>query len=290
MYNFVEFIFMKKIKKLLIEQVFPILLTFLTFLVLSTLLYGLLLILDSLHLGGPIILDFRRREVLFGIIVYLKTAIDFAIFIGNLMHTNPGWKKRIAIELGTAIGNGLGTFLILILWTVFKAIPLLMIVMIFIAAVILLRMAQESFEEFLKQRQSFIKLKMPVSLLQDQLNFVNKIFRPILRFFVPNLNLTKTKKLSFVNLVVFSFTIPFVLGLDDFAGYIPLFTLINVFGFSIGILLGHMLLTIGLFAFPKKTVEIVKHPIVLIGGGIAFIGLGIYGFYESIVILLSILH
>jgi len=106
------------------------------------------LILDSLHIGGPIILDFRRREVLFGIIVYLKTGIDFAIFIGNLMHTNPGWKKRVAIELGTAIGNGLGTFLILILWTVFKAIPLLMIVMIFLAAVILLRMAQESLKNF----------------------------------------------------------------------------------------------------------------------------------------------
>lgn len=90
--------------------------------------------------------------------------------------------------------------------------------------------------------------------------------------------------------MVFSFTIPFVLGLDDFAGYIPLFTLINVFGFSLGILLGHMLLTIGLFAFPKKTVEVVKHPIVLIVGGIAFIGLGIYGFYESIVILLGIIH
>lgn len=281
---------MKKTKKLLIEQALPIFLTFLTFLVLATLLYGLLLILDSFHLGAPIILDFRRREVLFGIIIYLKTAIDFAIFIGNLMHTNPGWKKRIAIELGTAIGNGLGTFLILILWTVFKAIPLLMIIMIFFASVVLLRMAQESFEEFLKQRQSFIKLKMPVSLLQDQLNFVNKIFRPILRFFVPNLNLTKTKKLSFVNLVVFSFTIPFVLGLDDFAGYIPLFTLINVFGFSLGILLGHMLLTIGLFAFPKMTVSVVKHPIVLIVGGLAFIGLGIYGFYESILILLSIIH
>src|ERR1035437_9144416 len=278
---------MKKTKKLLIEQAFPIFLTILTFLVLATLLYGLLLILDSLHIGGPIILDFRRREVLFGIIIYLKTAIDFAIFIGNLMHTNPGWKKRIAIELGTAIGNGLGTFLVLALWTVFKAIPILMIIMIFIASVVLLRMAQESFEEFLKQRQSFIKLKMPVSLLQDQLNFVNKIFRPILRFFVPNLNLTKTKKLSFANLVVFSFTIPFVLGLDDFAGYIPLFTLVNVFGFSLGILLGHMLLTIGLFAFPKKTVEVVKHPIVLIIGGIAFIGLGVYGFYESIVILLG---
>lgn len=290
LYNFVEFILMRKIKKLLIEQVLPIFLTVCTFLVLATFLYGLLLILGSLHIGAPVILDFRRREVLFGIIIYLKTAVDFAIFIGNLMHTNPGWKKRIAIELGTAIGNGLGTFLILILWTIFKAVPLLMIAMIFIAAVVLLRMAQESFEEFLKQKQSFIKLKMPVSLLQDQLNFVNKIFRPILQFFVPNLNLTKTKKLSFTNLIVFSFTIPFVLGLDDFAGYIPLFTLVNVFGFSIGILLGHMLLTIGLFTFPKLTVRVVKHPFVLIIGGLAFIGLALYGFYESAIILLEIIR
>ena len=280
----------KKFKKLLIEQAFPIFLTFLTFLGLSTLLYGLLLILSTINTGSPIILDFRRREVLFGIIIYLKTAVDFAIFTGNLMHTNPGWKKRIAIELGTAIGNGFGTFLILIIWTIFRSIPPLMIIMIFIASVVLLRIAQESFEEFLKQRQSFIKLKMPVSLLQDQLDIVNRIFRPILKFFVPNLNLTKTKKLSFINLIIFSITIPFVLGLDDFSGYIPLFTLINVFGFTLGILLGHMLLTIGLFAFPKKTVEVVKHPIVLVVGGLAFIGLGVYGFYESVNIFLSWIH
>jgi hypothetical protein len=280
----------KKLKKILIEQAFPIFLTFLTFLGLATLLYGLLLILSTINTGSPIILDFRRREVLFGIIIYLKTAIDFAIFTGNLMHSNPGWKKRIAIELGTAVGNGFGTFLILIIWTIFKSIPPLMIIMIFIASVVLLRMAQESFEEFLKQRASFIKLKMPVSLLQDQLNIVNRIFRPILKFFVPNLNLTKTKKLSFINLVIFSLAIPFVLGLDDFAGYIPLFTLINVFGFTLGILLGHMLLTIGLFAFPKKTVEVVKHPMVLVIGGLAFIGLGIYGFYESVNIFLGWIH
>lgn len=280
----------KKLKKLLIEQALPIFLTFLTFLALATLLYGLLVILSSFNTGAPIILDFRRREVLFGIIIYLKTAIDFAIFTGNLMKSNPGWKKRIAIELGTAVGNGFGTFLILIIWSLFRAVPPLMIVMIFVAAVVLLRMAQESFEEFLKQRESFIKLKMPVGLLQDQLNIINKIFRPILKYVVPNLNLTKTKKLSFINLVVFSLTIPFVLGLDDFAGYIPLFTLINVFGFTLGILLGHMLLTIGLFAFPKKTVEIVKHPIVLVVGGVAFIGLGLYGFWEAIQIFLAWIH
>ncbi len=279
-------------KRLIIRQFIPVILTVLTFLGLATLLYGLLLILSSLNLKYPIILDFRKREVLLGIIIYLKTAIDFAIFIGNLMHSNPGWKKRIAIELGTAVGNAAGTFLILILWTLFKEVPLLMIVMIFIASVVLLRMAEESLEEFLKQKRSFISvnIRKPVSMLQEQLNLVNKLFRPILKFFVPHLNLTRTKKLSFLNLVAFSFTIPFVLGLDDFAGYIPLFTVVNVFGFSVGVLLGHMLLTIGLFAFPSKTVAVVKHPFVLAIGGVAFIGLGLYGFYESFQILLTFIR
>lgn len=279
-----------KIRKIIIEQLFPIFLTFLTFLALSTILYGLLLLLNSLRLSYPIILDFRKREILLGIIIYLKTSVDFAIFIGNLMHTNPGWKKRIAIELGTAIGNGFGTFLVLIVWSLFREIPILMFIGIFIASVVLLKMAEESFEEFLKQKKSFIKIRMPVSLLQKQLDLINNLFRPILRFFVPNLNLTKTKKLSFANLIVFSFTIPFILGLDDFAGYIPVFTYVNVFGFSIGVLLGHMILTMSLFAFPKKTVSIVKHPIVLILGGLAFIGIGVFGFYESLRILLLIIR
>ena len=88
---------MKKLKKILIEQGLPILLTFITFCGLATVLYGILLFINTLNLKSPIVLDFRRREVLLGIIIYLKTAIDFAIFIGNLMHTNPGWKKRMLL-------------------------------------------------------------------------------------------------------------------------------------------------------------------------------------------------
>ena len=276
-------------KKIFIEQLLPIILTVFTFLVLSTLLYGFLLFLNSFLLQDQVILDFRKRDVLIGIAVYLKTAIDFAIFIGNLMRTNPGWKKRIAIELGTAVGNAFGTFLVLAVWIFFKQIPILMAIMIFVASIILLRMAEESLQEFLKQKKSFIKMRMPVYLLQSQLNFINKIFRPILGFFVPDLNLTRAKKLSFANLIVFSFTIPFVLGLDDFAGYISLFSIINVFGFAIGVLLGHMLLNIGLFAFSKKTVQIVTHPFVLIIGGFAFIALGLWGFIETAKLLISLL-
>ena len=275
-------------KKIFIEQFVPLILTVFTFLVLSTVLYGFLLFLNSFLLQDQVILDFRKRDVLIGIAVYLKTAIDFAIFIGNLMRTNPGWQKRIAIELGTAVGNAFGTFLVLTVWIFFKQIPILMATMVFVASVVLFRMAQESFEEFLKQKKSFIKMRMPAYLLQSQLNLVNKLFRPLIGFFVPNLNLTRAKKLTFANLVVFSFTIPFILGLDDFAGYISLFSIINVFGFALGVLVGHMLLNIGLFTFPKKTVQVVTHPFVLIGGGFAFIGLGLWGFIETVRVLLSI--
>lgn len=275
-------------KKIFVERLAPLILTVFTFLVLSTLLYGLLLFLNSFLLQNQVILDFRKRDILIGIAVYLKTAIDFAIFIGNLMRTNPGWKKRIAIELGTAVGNAFGTFLVLSAWIFLKQVPILMAGMIFIASIILLRMAEESLQEFLKQKKSFIRMRMPVYLLQAQLNFINKIFRPVLGFFVPDLNLTRAKKLSFANLIVFSFTIPFVLGLDDFAGYISLFSIINVFGFTLGVLLGHMLLNIGLFAFSKKTVQIVTHPFVLIGGGFAFIALGLWGFIETANVLLSL--
>jgi len=275
-------------KKIFIQQLVPIILTVFTFLVLSTLLYGFLLFMNSFLLQNQVILDFRKRDVLIGIAVYLKTAIDFAIFIGNLMRTNPGWKKRIAIELGTAVGNAFGTFLVLAIWIFFKQIPILMAIMVFIASVVLFRMAQESFEEFLKQKKSFIKMRMPAYLLQSQLNVVSRLFRPLIGFFVPNLKLTRAKKLTFANLIVFSFTIPFILGLDDFAGYISLFSIINVFGFALGVLLGHMLLNIGLFTFPKKTVQIVTHPFVLIGGGFAFIVLGLWGFIETARVLLSI--
>lgn len=275
-------------KKIFVEQFVPLILTVFTFLVLSTVLYGFLLFLNSFFLQDQVILDFRKRDVLIGIAVYLKTAVDFAIFIGNLMRTNPGWKKRVAIEIGTAVGNAFGTFLVLAIWIFFKQVPILMAIMIFIASVILFRMAQESFEEFLKQNKSFIRMRMPAYLLQSQLNLVNKLFRPLIGFFVPNLNLTRAKKLSFANLIVFSFTIPFILGLDDFAGYISLFSVINVFGFALGVLVGHMLLNIGLFTFPKKTVQVVTHPFVLIGGGFAFIGLGLWGFIETAKVLLSI--
>jgi hypothetical protein len=78
-----------------------------------------------------------------------------------------------------------------------------------------------------------------------------------------------------------SFTVPFILGLDDFAGYVPLFNVVNVFGFAIGVFLGHMVLNIFLYLSPKRTIQAVKNPIISLVGSIAFVLLAGWGLFEA---------
>ncbi|MEY3197778.1 MAG: hypothetical protein RL023_455 [Candidatus Parcubacteria bacterium] len=82
--------------------------------------------------------------------------------------------------------------------------------------------------------------------------------------------------------MVSSFSVPFILGMDDFAGYVPLFNIVNVFGFGIGVFLGHTILTCFLFISPSKTVQVIKNPVIAILGSLAFIGIAIRGFYDSL--------
>lgn len=272
------------------EQGIPLLLTVLTFFAISLALLVTIFILNLFPTSEKIILHLRLGDILVGLTIYLKTSIDFAIFIGSIMKTNPGWKKRIAIEGGTAIGNALGTILILIIWTFFKEVPALMIIMIAIASLVLLKMAEESIGEFLETRKPHTNSHHVTSFLHGQLGAINKIFKPVLGRLIPNASVTNLRTLSFVSLGIFSFTIPFILGLDDFAGYIPLFSIVNVFGFCIGIFLGHMILNLGLFMAPSKTVQLVKMPIILLLGGFAFMGISIWGFFEAFLILFKLLH
>jgi len=101
------------------------------------------------HFAGtrqPIRPTLHWPDVLVGITIYLKTSIDFAIFIGRLMHKYPRWKNRILIEIGTALGNIAGTLAILLLWDLFREVRVLMAIMIGVAALVLLRMAEEGLD------------------------------------------------------------------------------------------------------------------------------------------------
>ncbi len=273
------------------EQLVPIVLTAVTFFGLWLLLYWFLTILNLFPAKEHILLHLHLPDILVGLIIYLKTSVDFGIFIGNLMRSNPGWKKRIAIELGTAIGNGLGTLVVLTIWNFFREVPLLMAIMILLASLVLLKMAQESLEEFCKAESDMLEvLNKPIGTLNAILERINKLFSPLLNILVPHVGLTRIKTMPWMQLMFFAFSIPFILGLDDFAGYIPLFSIINVYGFAVGVFLGHMILNIALFLSPKKTVQFVQKPLVLLFGGLAFVGIAIWGFYEVIHLLETIFH
>lgn len=275
--------------KVLKEQGIPLILTVVTFFALCASLYLFILGLNLLPSQEKIIPQIRIADVLVGLTIYLKTSIDFAIFIGNLMRTNPGWKKRIAIEIGTAVGNAGGTLIILFIWNFFREVPLLMAAMIFIAALVLLRMAEESFTELLHKFEPQHRFHKPVLLVEQQLAFVNSKFKPILGKLIPNLSITNIKLLPFFGLLAFSFTVPFILGLDDFAGYIPLFSIVNVYGFAVGIFLGHMILNLGLFLSPKHTTKLIDTAPVLAIGGVAFVIIAAWGLYEAVHLLFSVL-
>ena len=77
-------------------------------------------------------------------------------------------------------------------------------------------------------------------------------------------------------------TLHIILGLDDFAGYVPLFSVVSVFGFAIGVFAGHTILNILLYISPDHTTRLVKNPVFALAGSAAFVMLGAWGIVEVV--------
>lgn len=255
---------------------FPVLVAIVTFVGLNALLY---LGVTALNLfpGQKILIDINLTDVIVGLTIYLKTAIDFALIIGILMDKFPGVKNRFAIEVGTALGNGLGTFAVLAIWYFFKEITWLLALMVAFASLVLFKLAQASLEHTEIKDKNLTPI---VGFLNSVLSPINKATNPLVSKIIPDFSFDSNKVNSIWGLFLASMSIPFILGMDDFAGYVPLFSIVNVVGFSVGVFLGHAILNIFLFLNPKKTIEIIKNPVISVLGSIAFVGLAIWGFYE----------
>lgn len=261
------------------RQILPLILTVVVFAGLTGLLFAEIHLLNLFTLDD-ISLAINPLDIIIGLTIYLKTSIDFAVFIGNLMQHNEGTRGRIAIELGTAAGNAAGTMAILLIWTFFKEVRWLLVIMIFIAALVLFKLAEDSLEHAKEAKRHPAWFMHLVHGIDHLLHAFNRLTAPLMNRIMPSGGMRAKTFTSFWPLFAFSFTIPFVLGLDDFAGYVPLFSVINVFGFGIGVFLGHMILNVLLYISPKMTIKLVKLPVIGLLGTIAFIGLGILGFYE----------
>jgi len=269
------------LNKIIINQILPILVAIITFVGLSALLYFEIYFLN-LFPGQKILFDINLADVVVGLTIYLKTAIDFALLIGILMDKFPGIKNRFAIEVGTALGNALGTIAVLVIWYFFKEITWLLALMVVFASLVLFKLAQASLEHTEIKDRNLIPI---VGFLNTILSPINTITKPVISKIIPDFNFDSNKVNSIWALFLASVSIPFILGMDDFAGYVPLFSIVNIVGFCIGVFLGHTILNIFLFLNPKKTIEIIKNPIISVLGSIAFVGLAIWGFYEVFHIL-----
>lgn len=270
-----------------ISQGVPLVLTIVVFAILVAILHGVLHLLNLLPINDKIHLEIRLQDVLIGMTIYLKTAVDFAIFMGRLMASNPGWKNRIAIEIGTGLGNALGTIIILIIWTFFKEVHILLAAMVFLASLVLFELAYGGLEHFEAWNHEKGIKRILYTSIKKFLDSVLQFIAPILSKVVPDIR-SKMKgadTLPWKQLVMLSFSIPFILGLDDFAGYVPLFSIVNVFGFSIGVIAAHTILNIALFVSPETTVRVVKNAWISFAGTIAFILLALWGLYEVVRIL-----
>lgn len=270
-----------------IQNIICIALAVVIFIVLCALYFGQINLLNYIgrFTGSENILtQIQVKDVLVGGSIYLKTAVDFAILIGLLMVKYPGFKNRIAIENGTSLGNALGTMAVLTIWFFFKEIKWLLALMVFVAALVLFELAKggiEHIDEAEHEGQNVPSwVKSCAKVIDTFLTKIMAVISPVLSKILPSLKFDETKKLTFWGLIGTSFTIPFILGLDDFAGYVPLFNVVNVFGFGIGVFLGHTILNILLFIDPNLTIKLVKNPIISLLGTIAFIGLALFGLYE----------
>ena len=264
-------------------QFIPLILTGVVCMTFIAILYLSVSLFNLVPFATPIVIQIRWWDVVVGATIYLKTAIDFAIFMGRLMAANPGWRARVAIEIGSSAGNALGTIAIIGLWVVLKDVHLLLAGMVLIASLVLFELAHGSLEHFANwEGEGGVKRTLYLSL-HTFLDAVNRLTSPLLSRIMPDLGekLKGSSGLGWSQLLIFSTTVPFILGLDDFAGYVPLFTVVNVYGFAIGVIAAHTILNIFLFLSPNKTIAAVKNPYISFAGTIAFIGLAIYGLVET---------
>ncbi len=112
----------------------------------------------------------------------------------------------------------------------------------------------------------------------------------IFTFWIPELGSPKVKKMNLKTLTTWSFLLPFIIGLDDFVGYMGAMTIYNVFSLLVGIYFADILIDILIFVSPTFTKKMVESSILSILAAFAFIYLAYKSYSESFILLHESFH
>jgi len=238
------------------------------------------------HLINPfssekIAIQLHPIDVFVGFFLYFVTAVDYALIVGRMQIANPGGKARFVMNVCTCVGCFAGVSLVLFLWGFAKEIDWFIIVLLIFAGSVMIKLAYESLDYFAEAKSIWKPLRQ---VTVGGVTFLHNLTQG-LTFWIPELGSPKVQKMSLLKLASWSFLLPFIIGLDDFVGYMGAMTIFNVFSLLIGIFFADVFIDVLIFTSPQITKRIVESAVLSFLASFAFLYLMYKSYSEAILLI-----
>lgn len=238
------------------------------------------------HLINPfstekIIIHLRLVDFLVGFFLYFVTAIDYALIVGRMQITNPSTGARVVMNIFTCLGCFLGVTLVLFLWGFAKEIDWLIVALLIFAGSVMVKLAYEGLGYFKDSPGIWYPLRVLVVQGVTALHTLTQG----LTFWIPELGSPSVARMALKELAKWSMLLPFIIGLDDFVGYMGAMTIYNVFSLLAGIYLADVVIDVLIFASPSLTKKLVESPLLSFLASLAFLYLMYKSYSEAFLLI-----
>lgn len=216
-------------------------------------------------------------NILVGFFLYFVTAVDYALVVGRMQVVNSGFKARIVMNIFTCVGCYVGVSLVLFLWGFAKEVYWILVPLLIFAGAIMLKLAYEGKDYLVFDNPIAKKIGNGTTKLLTILYFPTRL----LTAWVPELATPNVQRMHITELAKWSFLLPFIIGLDDFIGYMGAMTIYNVYSLLFGIYIADIVIDLIIFISPKFTKKLVESPMLSLLAAYAFLYLAFKSFSES---------
>lgn len=228
-----------------------------------------------------ILIELHLFDVLVGFFLYFVTAVDYALIIGRMQNVNKGLKARFTMNVFTCVGCFVGVTLVLFLWGFAKEVDWLIVALLIFAGSVMVKLAFEGLEYFQHSPSIWKPLRTVTSTVVIWFHHLTQG----LTFWIPELGSPAVKTMSLGQLATWSFLLPFIIGLDDFVGYMGAMTIYNVFSLLVGIYAADIVIDILIFVSPTFTKKMVESAVLSLIATYAFLYLMYKSFSEAFLIV-----